>query len=221
MSIATVIIGESGTGKTASLRNLDPSQVLLIQAQRKPLPFRNNGWAPYNRETKEGNVIVTDKSSTIESALRTFKQPIIIIDDWQYILANEFMSRSDEKGFEKFTEIGRHAWDVMRAATSGPVGRRVYVLAHSQSDEFGRTKIKTIGKLLDEKITVEGMFSIVLKTVVSNGDYKFSTQNSGFDTCKSPIGLFKDQLIDNDLEAVDSAICAYYCVEKKAVAETA
>lgn len=220
MSYATLILGESGTGKTASLRNLDPSQTLLIQAQRKPLPFRAKGWSTYEKENERGNILVTHKSHVIEKAFKAFKQPIVVIDDWQYILANEFMERSEEKGFEKFTDIGRHAWDVMRAAAGGMDNRRVYILAHTQSDDFGRTKIKTIGKLLDEKITVEGMVSIVLRTVVSNGTYQFSTQNNGLDTVKSPMGMFDDTLIDNDLNAVDDAICGYYGIEK-AVAEAA
>jgi len=214
MSTATLILGESGTGKTASLRNLDPSKTLLIQAQKKPLPFKSKGWAVYDKTTAKGNILVTDKSHVIASALKAFKHPIVVIDDWQYILANEFMERSEEKGFDKFTEIGRHAWDVMRAAAHGPDWRRVYVLAHTQSDEFGRTKIKTIGKLLDEKITVEGMVSIVLRTVVGGGQYQFSTQNNGLDTTKSPMGMFSEQLIDNDLKAVDDAICDYYSLAK-------
>ena len=226
MSIATLILGESGTGKTASLRNLDPSRTLLIQAIRKPLPFKAKGWKPFNKVARTGNMLVTDNSVQIERAMKAFTSPVVVIDDWQYILANEFMKRSDEKGFEKFTEIGRHAWDVMRAAAAGPAERRVYVLAHTQSDEFGRTKIKTIGKLLDEKITVEGIVTICLRTQVDNarGDdekYLFSTHNSGLDTVKSPMGMFDEQLIPNDLAAVDRAICAYYGIEDNAMAEAA
>lgn len=214
MSLVTLILGESGTGKTASLRHLDPQHVLLIQALRKPLPFKAPGWKPYNKETRQGNLLVTDKSATIERALKSFRQPIVVIDDWQYILANEFMERSDEKGYEKFSEIGRHAWDVLRAAAKGPSWRRVYILAHTQSDDLGRTKIKTIGKMLDEKITVEGMVTICLRTHVADSNYQFSTQNNGNDTVKSPMGMFEDKLIDNDLNLVDDAICAYYEIDK-------
>lgn len=221
MSTATIILGESGTGKSASMRNLDPRSTLLIQAIRKPLPFKAKGWAPYNKETKQGNILVTDNSEMIVRALRNFDHPIVVIDDWQYILANEFMRRSEEKGFEKFTDIGRHAWDVIRAASSGHPNRRVYILAHTQSDEFGRTKIKTIGKLLDEKITVEGMVTIVLRTSVADGEYRFTTKNNGSDTVKSPMGMFTDAVIDNDLAAVDRAICDYYEISQSAEAEAA
>jgi hypothetical protein len=215
MSIATLILGESGTGKSTSLRHLDPKQTLLIQAVRKPLPFKSKDWKPFNKNTREGNVIVTDDAALIERAMRTFAHPVVVIDDWQYILANEFMRRSDEKGFEKFTDIGRHAWDILQAASGLSEGRRVYILAHTASDEFGHTKVKTIGKLLDEKITVEGLFSIVLRTSVSDGSYRFSTRNNGRDTVKSPLGMFDDPFIDNDLASVDAAICDFYGIEQQ------
>ena len=118
--------------------------------------------------------------------------------------------RSDEKGFEKFTDIGRHAWNILGAASDLTDGRRVYILAHTNTDDSGRTRCKTIGKLLDEKITVEGMFTIVLRTLVRDGQYFFATQNNGSDTTKSPMGMFDEQLIDNDLATVDNAICSYY-----------
>lgn len=210
MSLATLILGESGTGKTASLRNLNPKNVLLIQAIRKPLPFKSVDWKPWNKATKTGNVIVSDDSAWIEKAMRNFDHPIVIIDDWQYILANEFMRRSEERGFDKFTDIGRHAWNVMTAASGLAEERRVYILAHTATDDLGRTRIKTIGKLLDEKITVEGMVSTVLRTSVMDGVYRFSTRNSGTDTVKSPMGMFKEPFIDNDLKAVDDAITDYY-----------
>ena len=210
MSIAAFILGESGSGKSASLRNLDPAQTLLIQAVRKPLPFKAPGWAAYDKFRKTGNIIVTDDAPVIEKAMRTFTQPIVVIDDWQYILANEFMRRSHEKGFEKFTDIGRNAWEIITAACGLSEHRRVYIMAHTTTDDNGIVKVKTIGKLLDEKITVEGMVSIVLRTMVQDGQYKFRTHNSGSDTVKTPMGMFAEDFIDNDLATVDAAICNYY-----------
>lgn len=210
MSIATMVLGESGTGKTSSLRNLDPTNTLLIQAISKPLPFRVAGWKPVSKDNPHGSIFVTDHADTICKAMHRTQKDVIVLDDFQYVMANQFMRRSDEKGFEKFTDIGRHAWDVLTVANQLADHVRVYILAHSQSDDFGRTRVKTIGKLLDEKITVEGLFSIVLRTRVADGEYLFSTKNSGQDTVKSPIGLFDTDTIPNDLAAVDAAICAYY-----------
>lgn len=213
MSISALILGESGTGKSTSLRNLDPAQTLLIQSIRKPLPFRSNGWKPVK---DGGNIIVTDQAADIIKAMRKTTRDVIALDDWQYILANEYMRRTDETGYTKFTEIGRKAWDILTAASDLAPTKRVYILAHTQSDEHGRSRIKTIGKMLDEKITPEGMFSIVLNTVVQNGNYLFATRNNGANTTKSPIGLFDDELIENDLAAVDAAIFNYYGLQEAA-----
>ncbi len=208
MSISTMILGESGTGKTASLRNINPDDAILIQCVKKPLPFKSTGWKPKTKES--GSVFVCDKSQTIIVAMQKSTQPIVIIDDFQYLMANEFMRRSDEIGYTKFTDIARHAWDVLMAANDLAPERRVYILAHTQSDETGRVKAKTVGKMLDEKITIEGLLTIVLRTVVTNGNFMFATQNNGSDTTKSPIGLFDDELIDNDLATVDAAIVEYF-----------
>ncbi|MDE9448107.1 ATP-binding protein, partial [Xenorhabdus bovienii] len=141
----------------------------------------------------------------------------IIVDDFQYLMANEFMRRSEEKSFDKFTEIGSHAWNVIdNAIRQTPDNLRIYFLSHTEETQIGKVKMKTIGKMLDEKITVEGMFTIVLKTLVKDGQYFFTTQNSGFDTVKSPMGLFDSFEIENDLKAVDDAICEYYNLETHA-----
>lgn len=213
MSIATMILGESGTGKSTSMRNMDPDDTLLIQVVRKPLPFRAGKWAYLSKSG--GNICVSDDWSKAIAYMEKTTRKAIVLDDFQYLLANEFMRRSDEKGFEKFTEIGRHAWEVLNACSRLPDDVRVYILAHTQTDDFGHTKAKTIGKLLDEKITIEGLFSIVLRTHAQGGQYHFSTRNSGSDTVKSPIGLFDSDLIDNDLNEVDSAICEYYGIDKQ------
>jgi hypothetical protein len=213
MSIATLIIGESGTGKSASLRNLNPDSTLLIQSVKKPLPFKSINWTPANKDG--GSVFCTDNSATIVKAMQKTEKEIIIIDDFQYVLANEFMRRvtdveTGNAAFAKYNEIARHAWDVLMASSSLAENKRVYILSHSNTDDLGKTKIKTIGKLLDEKIVLEGLVTIVLRTVVANGNYMFATKNSGSDTVKSPIDLFADDQIENDLQKVDDAICKFY-----------
>lgn len=214
MSIATLIIGESGTGKSTSLRNLDPEQTLLIQSVKKPLPFRSTNWKPVVKG-QGGNVYVSDNSAKITAVMERTAASIIVIDDFQYILANEFMRRvtdheTGNAAFTKYNEIARSAWDILMKASALPDEKRVYILSHTSTDESGKTKIKTIGKLLDEKIVLEGLVTIVLRTLKINDQYVFSTKNSGSDTTKSPLGLFEEGHIENDLAAVDAAVCEYY-----------
>lgn len=216
MGTPVIIMGNSGRGKSTSLRNLDPSKCVLIQAVDKPLPFPSGKeWKLFDKEKNpEGSRFVTDNASTVESILAaTKKRKIIIIDDFQYIMANEFMRRSGEAGFNKFTEIGRNAWQLLTRATSLGQDVRVYLMWHEEQDEFGNIRVKTIGKLLNEKITPEGMVSICLRALRNDQGYWFQTQSTGFDPCKSPMGMFPSDTIENDLKAVDDAICAYYGIE--------
>jgi len=217
MGTPVLIIGESGNGKSTSMRNLNPDDCILIQAVKKPLPFRNK-WKAWDREKLTGSLIVTDKSSDICRAINYFPtlgKKIIIIDDFQYTMANEFMRRvldkeSGNAAFAKYNEIARAAWDIFMAAQNAPDDVIVYVLSHTQTDDRGLTKCKTIGKLLDEKITIEGLFTIVMKAVKRDGNYLFTTQNDGYDTIKTPMGMFESETIDNDLLAVTQTIKSYY-----------
>lgn len=215
MSIMTMILGESGTGKTTSLRDLDPKKCLLIRSIAKPLPFKSKGWQPLSAGCPDGSVLTSDNAQYICQILRSSKaakqREIIIFDDFQYIMANEFFRRSTEKGFDKFTEIGANIFNILNAANQ-ELGdeQRVYFFWHTETDPFGKVKSKTIGKMLDEKYTPEGAFTIVLRTHVNNGTYQFSTQNNGNDTVKSPMGMFSDALIDNNLAEVDKQICDFY-----------
>lgn len=199
MAIPVLILGESGTGKSASLRNFEPDDLKVINVANKPLPFKN-----------KFESISTDDYRTIIKELKLNKKKVAVIDDAQYLMANEFMRRATERGFDKFTEIAQNFWTLVNTVKDLPADQVVYFLAHIERDANGNEKIKTIGKLLDEKITVEGMFTIVLKTNVTDGVYSFITQNSGHDTVKSPIGMFPAIVIDNDLKYVDEKIRNYY-----------
>lgn len=221
MSIACMILGQSGTGKTTSLRNLNPADVLLIQPVKKPLPFRSTAWGPCTKENPAGSIFRTDHAQTIVAAMQRTHKPIIVIDDYQYILANSFMRRvlDQSKGneaFQKYNEIAKDAWDILMAASNLADSTRVYILAHTQEDDNGRIKAKTIGKLLDDKITLEGLLTIVMRTAVINGQYLFSTQNSGSDTVKTPLDMFADEHIPNDLAAIDQIITDYYSLSQPA-----
>lgn len=197
------ILGRSGTGKSYSLRNFDPSAYAVINVQGKILPFKGSG---------KVEMVSCDDSDEIVDHIRRFakKYKIIVVDDFQYVMANEFMRRAMERGYDKFTEIARHAWDIADCVRSLPNDVIVYIMCHTDVDSEGLERLKTIGKLLDEKIVLEGMSTIVLKTNVSDGKYSFLTQNNGKDTTKSPAGMFPSYAIDNDLKYVDDKIRSYY-----------
>lgn len=202
MGLPVLILGESGTGKSASLRKFPNNKVAVINVAGKPLPFKNK----IQSET-------TDDYMKIEGHIKTLvKQDCksIVVDDAQYLMANEFMRRATERGFDRFTDIAKNFWSLVNMVKELPPDVIVYFLSHIERDQNGNEKIKTIGKLLDEKITVEGMFTIVLKTNVTDGVYSFLTQNNGHDTVKSPIGMFPSYAIDNDLHYVDEKIRNYY-----------
>lgn len=210
MSVAVMILGESGSGKSCSLRNMDPAQTLLIQAISKPLPFKNK-WKPV---TEGGNIFVSADSAVIVAAMKKTSRPIIVIDDQQYLLATEFMARAHETGYTKFTELALHYYEVLTAAMTLEPHKRVYMLSHVDTDERGQIRAKTIGKLLNEKLTVEGFVTLVLRAQVINGKNVFSTKNSGNDTVKTAMDMFTDEHIDNDLMAVDKAIVNYYDLQE-------
>ena len=203
MGILVYILGKSGTGKSYSMRNFPQNELALINVQGKILPFR--GSAKIEQTTTDDSREIVE---TLKDYAKNFKS--IVVDDYQYIMANEFMRRSFEKGYDKFTEIGRHAWDIPDAVRELPNDCIVYIMCHTDRDDEGFEKIKTIGKLLDEKICLEGMSTIVLKTNVTDGKYVFLTQNNGKDTTKSPAGMFPSYAIDNDLKYVDDKIRNYY-----------
>lgn len=201
MGIPVLILGESGTGKSASLRNFPNDKVAVINVAGKPLPFKNKITCFNTDDYMQVEKHIRQKSKECKS---------IVVDDAQYLMANEFMRRATERGFDKFTDIAKNFWTLINMVKELPNDVIVYFLAHIERDANGNEKIKTIGKMLDEKITVEGMFTIVLKTNVTDGQYSFLTQNNGHDTVKSPIGLFPSYVIDNDLNYVDEKIRNYY-----------
>ena len=201
MAVPVLVLGQSGTGKSYSMKNFNEDELCLISVQKSLLPFRK----------KFEETVVTDKYTKIIETMKTTKKKVIVIDDTQYLMCNEFMRRATERGYDKFTEIAQNFWSlVVEEVNKLPADTIVYLLCHTSTDENGVEKMKTIGKLVDEKITPEGLFTIVLKTVVSDGNYAFVTQNNGKDTVKSPEGMFTTYAINNDLKYVDEKIRNYY-----------
>lgn len=215
MATNVLILGRSGTGKSRSILNLDPKTTFIINVNKKPLPFR--GWkkkfVEATKENPNGNIIGIDDPDLIINTIRCVDNSrseikTLIIDDAQYIMANEFMRRAMEKGYDKFTQIAEHFWKIIWECQLCREDMICIFLSHSEIDENGLSKAKTIGKLLNEKIDIEGMFTIVLNTIVEDGKYSFGTQNDGSNTSKSPEGMFQPR-IENDLKTVIDSINSY------------
>ena len=205
MAEKILIMGESGTGKSTSIRNCDPTLTAIVNPVGKPLPFRGaKQFAKLNGETD------SDKICEFMKAQANAGKKIIIVDDFQYILAIPYMDRIKENGWDKWNDFGENYFKIIDICKELPEDVCVYYLTHCETLENGVTTVKLIGKLLREKITIEGLFTIVLKTGVSEGKYYFFTQNSGKDTVKSPMGMFDAFSIENDLAYVDSKIRNYY-----------
>lgn len=194
-----MIYGQSGTGKSTSLRNFTNDEVAVINVSGKPLPFRSK-LTTYD----------TDSYTKISSALSKIERKSIVIDDATYLMVNEFMRTAKVTGYQKYTDMAVNFNSLVAQASQLANDKIVYFLGHSDLKEDGTEHFKTIGKMLDNYVTVEGKFTIVLKTVVQDGKYYFSTHNSGQDTVKSPLGMFDDNYVDNDLKAVDTVIREYY-----------
>jgi ABC-type dipeptide/oligopeptide/nickel transport system ATPase component len=216
MANTVLVIGESGTGKSTSIRNLDPKETFIINVVGKALPFRGykSKYTNISPDWTTGNYVACDEAEKIIKAIEFIngRRPDIkniIIDDFQYTMANEFMRKAVEKGYEKFTKIGQNAWMIINALSRCRDDLECFVLSHSEIDVNGKVKCKTIGKMLDDKITLEGMFTIVLHTIVEAGNYRFLTQNDGVHIAKSPMGMFEDKYIANDLQYVKQHIADY------------
>jgi hypothetical protein len=217
MASTTLIIGESGSGKSSSLRNLNSKETFIINVLDKPLPFRG-AIADYTiskNGATEGNYFATDDYAIIISliqkiSLNRLDIKTIIIDDFQYIMGNEFIKRATEKGYDKFSEIAQHAWKILKELSNARRDLDCFVLSHSVTDENGKSKCKTIGKMLDEKISLEGMFTIILHSLIVDGKYKFLNSHDGFHIAKAPMGLFDEALLDNDLAIVKEKMNDYF-----------
>ena len=217
MANVSIIMGESGTGKSTSIRTLKPEETFIINVLNKPLPFRGykNQYTKVSPDGLTGNYYSSDNYNHIEIVIKKIEAKrldikTLIIDDFQYLMANEFMSRALERGYDKFSEIGKHAHDLLKALPLLRDDLDIFVLTHSEMNETGKMKIKTIGKMLDDKITLKGMFSLVLQTELTDSGYHFITQGDARHIAKSPMGLFETREIPNDLAFVKAKMNAYF-----------
>ena len=200
MGVPVLIMGESGSGKTYSVKNFDPAEVGIFSVEKNRLPFK-----------KDFKVCKNAGYPQIMKALAAPKLKRYVIDDSQYLLVNEFFDRAKESGYQKFTDLALNFRNLIHFVSRDvPDDVIVYFLHHTELDQAGKIKAKTIGRMLDEKLTVEGCFDIVLMAVTEGSEHCFVTQSDGYATCKSPEGMFESMKIPNDLAAVDQAIREYW-----------
>lgn len=220
------IVGESGTGKSTSLRNLNPEETFIISTTGKPLPFRGykKKYIPFKIEGKTvtGNYYVSSKWDQILKILQIIDKMMphikqVIVDDFQYVLSYEFVDRATEVGYTKFSELAQHAMEILRYAEKMRETCKMIFLTHSENvGDIMNPKyvIKTVGKLLSEKVTLEGLFTYIFFTKVSEGDdgrmqYKLITNSDGTCVAKTSLGMFEELEIDNDLAEIIKVIDAY------------
>lgn len=199
MGIPVLIMGESGSGKTYSVKNFDPNEVGIFLVEKSRMPFK-----------KQFNTIKDAKYENILKSLLKAKLKSYVIDDSQYLMVNEFFDRAKETGYQKYTDIGLNFRNLISTINHYlPEDVIVYFLHHTETSDAGKTKAKTVGKLLDNYLTIEGCFNIVLMCTAEGTEHRFITQSDGNSTAKSPEDMFELKM-PNDLKAVDTAIREYY-----------
>jgi hypothetical protein len=203
-SVPVLLIGKSGSGKSASLRNFKKDEIAIANVLGKPLPFKSDLEAP---KVDDYNIIL--------KAIQNTNKKVIVIDDANYLITNEFMNKSSVKGFDKYNEMGNNFFNLINGIKNVEGGKTVYLIMHEDSDDEGNIKPKTIGKLLDDKVNIQGMFTICLRSMFDNGNYIFRLKTNGQDCVKTPIGLFEEEQMENDLKLVDDKIREYYELDKE------
>lgn len=207
MGIPVFILGRSGSGKSTSLRNFDPAEVGILNVASKPLPFKHG---------KKFKIVNRVKYATILKALEKPTLKTYVIDDSQYLMAFDSFEKARQKGYDKFTDMAVNFYNLLQCIIiNTPPDVIVYLLHHTEETDSGDIKAKTIGKMLDQQLTIEGLASIVLMTKISDGHYYFVTRSDGHNPVKTPMEMFDEELIDNDLKAVDTAIREYYGLNSK------
>ena len=203
-SVPVLLVGPSGSGKSTSLRNFKSEEVAVVNVLGKPLPFKNDIKAPK-----------LDDYGQILKAIAGTKKKTVIIDDAGYLLTNEFMNKSSVKGFDKYNEMANNFFNLINGIKNLEGGKTVYLIMHEDTDEFGNIKPKTIGKLLDDKVNIQGMFTICIRSSFDNGNYIFRLKTNGQDCVKTPFGMFENDTMDNDLKEFDKIVREYYELDKE------
>ena len=201
MGIPVLIIGETGSGKTFSIKTFRPEDVTIFSVEKNRLPFRCAGY----------EVIKNANYRSIFDGMRDSKKKSFVIDDSQYLLVNELFNRVSETGYQKYTEMAVKFKSLVKAVNERlPDDVIVYFMHHPEYDSTsGKYKAKTVGKMIDQYWTVEGSFDIVLYAKTDGENYVFQTKTDGSNTAKAPEDMFPKE-IANDLAMVDRTIREYY-----------
>lgn len=207
-----LILGPSGSGKSTSIRTLDSESTYILNVLGKPLPFRGYK-KKYNLDQK--NYYETDDWTRVVKCIQVvnLEKPHIktlVIDDLQHVLSNEFMRRIGERGFDKFNDFAFHFWKIIMEAKDTRDDLVCVFMIHNEIDDTGMSKVKTVGKLTDKTVSPDSTFTTILHSNVRDGEYSFITQNDGFHLAKSPIGMFEEKNIPNDLKFVRDTITNYF-----------
>lgn len=216
MSKAILVIGESGSGKSTSIRTLPEEETFIINVIGKTLPFKgaNKKYIKIAPDGATGNTYQSDNHAHIMKVINLINNKrldvkYLVIDDFGYSITSDFMKKALVKGYDKFSELAHSAWEVLSLITNLRDDLFVFVMMHSDTDGSGRSKPKTIGKMLDERVCIEGMFSICLHSFCTDGQYCFLTNNHGNLMAKSPMDMFNHLTIPNDLKLVVDHVNAY------------
>lgn len=222
MSILTLVLGEAGSGKSTSMRNLDSNSTFIINVLDKPLPLKGykKKYKPYNKSNPDGNYFASDNYEHIVKCIQKISSDrpdikALIIDDIQYILSHEFLKRAHEKSWDKYAEMAVHYHDVIHAAEKARDDLLVICMSHNDVDNNGKSRMKTIGKMLNQNITIEGKFTLIFHTQIVNDKFCFQVQSDDMFTARTPMGMFEDKYIDNDLNLVLKAVKEYYQDEEE------
>lgn len=214
--MGVLLMGASGSGKSTSLRNLPAEETAIINITNKPMPFRNKDnkkivtLKDFQKED-EKELSYEELYKRIIATIKATKKKIIVIDDSSYMMAFENFEKATNKGYDKFTTMAKNYYDLIKSAISCGDEKIVYIITHEEIDDVNQLyRPKTIGKMLSNQLVIEGLFSIVLRSVYKNGEYIFQTQNDGTSVCKSPMDMFEQKEIPNDLFEVDKIIREYY-----------
>lgn len=202
-SVPVLLIGASGSGKSTSLRNFKGDEVAVVNVLGKPLPFKS--------DIKAGKC---DDYATILKAIANTPKKTIVIDDAGYLITNEFMSQASVKGFDKYNTLANNFFDFINKIKNIQGGKTIYIVMHEDSNDDGTIKPKTIGKLLDDRVNLQGMFTVCIRSMYENGNYVFKLKTNGQDCVKTPYGMFETDTMENDLKEFDKVVREYYELDK-------